>query len=33
MKRPVAVESASAFIGERIKERGDWRGRTLVSQR
>jgi len=30
MKRP--VESASAFIDEKIKELGDWRGKTLVSQ-
>jgi len=25
MKRPVPVESASAFIDEKIKELGDWR--------
>jgi hypothetical protein len=36
MKRPVAVESASAFISasasidEKIKELGDWRGKTLA---
>jgi len=28
MKRP--VESASAFIDEKIKELGDWRGKTLL---
>src|ERR1700690_1411963 len=39
MKRPVAVESASAFISatafidERIKELGDWRGKTLAKVR
>ena len=33
MKKPVAVESASAFIGERIKELGDWRGKTLAKVR
>ena len=33
MKRPVPVESASAFIDERIKELGDWRGKTLVKVR
>jgi hypothetical protein len=32
-KRPVVVESASAFIDERIKERGDWRGKTLAKVR
>jgi len=30
MKRPVPVESASAFIDEKIKELGDWRGKTLA---
>src|SRR2546428_11893548 len=30
MKRPVPVESASALIDERIKELGDWRGKTLA---
>jgi hypothetical protein len=35
MKRPVPVESASAFIAcglidEKIKELGDWRGKTLA---
>jgi hypothetical protein len=29
MKRPVAVESASAFIDEKIRDLGDWRGKTL----
>src|SRR4030081_2961509 len=33
MKRPVAVESASAFIDEKIKELGDWRGKTLAKVR
>ena len=33
MKRPVAVESASASIDERIKELGDWRGKTLAKVR
>jgi hypothetical protein len=33
MKRPVPVESASAFIDERIKELGDWRGKTLANVR
>ena len=33
MKRPVAVESASAFIDEKIKELGDWRGETLAHLR
>src|ERR1700681_4882889 len=33
MKRPVPVESASAFIDERIKELGDWRGKTLARVR
>src|ERR1700676_4112034 len=30
MKKPIAVESASAFIDEKIKELGDWRGKTLA---
>jgi hypothetical protein len=29
MKKPVPVESASALIDEKIKELGDWRGKTL----
>jgi hypothetical protein len=33
MKRPVPVESASALIGDRIKELGDWRGKTLAKVR
>jgi hypothetical protein len=33
MKSPVAVESASAFIDGRIKELGDWRGKTLAKVR
>jgi hypothetical protein len=33
MKRPVAVESASALIDQRIKELGDWRGKTLAKVR
>src|SRR6516164_9859436 len=38
MKRPAPVESASALIGEKIKELADWRGkmlsrlRTLIKQ-
>jgi hypothetical protein len=33
MKRPVPVEPASAFIDEKIKELGDWRGKTLAKVR
>ncbi|MGC2660613.1 MAG: DUF1801 domain-containing protein [Bryobacteraceae bacterium] len=33
MKRPVSVESASALIDQRIKELGDWRGKTLANVR
>ena len=33
MKRPGPVESASALIDEKIKELGDWRGRTLAKVR
>jgi hypothetical protein len=33
MKRPVAVESASARIDQRIRELGDWRGKTLAKVR
>ena len=33
MKRPVPVESASAFIDEKIKELDDWRGKTLSDVR
>jgi hypothetical protein len=33
MKKPVPVESGSAQIDERIKELGDWRGKTLAKVR
>jgi hypothetical protein len=33
MKKPVPVESASAFIDEKIKELADWRGKTLAKVR
>jgi hypothetical protein len=33
MKRTVLVESASALIDEKIKELGDWRGKTLAKVR
>ncbi len=33
MKRPDPVESASALIDEKIKELGDWRGKTLAKVR
>jgi len=33
MKRPVPVESASAFIDEKIKELGEWRGKMLARVR
>ncbi len=33
MKSSVPVESASAFIDEKIKELGDWRGKTLAKVR
>jgi len=33
MNRPVAMESASALIDEKIKELGDWRGQTLAKVR
>ena len=33
MKKPVAGESASARIDERIKQLGDWRGKTLAKVR
>ena len=33
MKKPVPAESGSAFIDERIKELGDWRGKTLARVR
>ena len=33
MKRPVPVETASAFIDEKIKELGDWRWKTFAKVR
>ena len=33
MKRPVPVESTSALIDEKVKELGDWRGKTLAKVR
>src|SRR5712672_2788914 len=33
MKSPVTAESASAFIDEKIKALGDWRGKTLAKVR
>jgi hypothetical protein len=33
MKKPDAVQSASALIDERIKELGDWRGKMLANLR
>jgi hypothetical protein len=33
MKKPVPVDSASGFIDEKIKELGDWRGKTLAKVR
>jgi hypothetical protein len=33
MKGSVPVESASAFIDEKIKQLGDWRGKTLAKVR
>ena len=33
MKKPIPAESASAFIDEKIKELGDWRGKTLARVR
>ncbi len=33
MKRSVPLESASAFIDEKIKELGDWRGKMLAKVR
>ena len=32
-KKPVLAESASALIDQRIKELGDWRGKTLANVR
>jgi hypothetical protein len=33
MKKAVSVESASVLLDERIKELGDWRGKTLARVR
>ena len=33
MKRPVPEKSGSAFIDQKIKELGDWRGKTLAKVR
>ena len=33
MKRTVPMESASALIDERIRDLGDWRGKTLATLR
>ena len=33
MKKPASVESASALIDGKIKELGDWRGKTLAKVR
>ena len=33
MKKPVVAESASAIIDAKIKELGDWRGKTLATVR
>jgi hypothetical protein len=33
MKNPVSAASASALIDEKIKELGDWRGKTLAKVR
>src|SRR6478672_10898842 len=33
MKQPVAVESTSTLIDQKIKELGDWRGKTLAKVR
>src|SRR5258708_39429819 len=33
MKRPDPVESASALMDDKIKELGDWRGKTLAKVR
>ena len=33
MKKPAPVESASALIDQKIKELGDWRGKTLAHLR
>jgi hypothetical protein len=33
MKKPVASQSSSALIDEKIKDLGDWRGKTLAKVR
>src|ERR1700716_3793455 len=33
MKKPVPMESVSAFIDEKIEELGDWRGKMLAKVR
>jgi hypothetical protein len=33
MKKPVPMDSTSALIDEKIKELGDWRGKTLAKVR
>src|ERR1051325_7471396 len=33
MKKPVPEEAASAFIDRKIKQLGDWRGKTLAKVR
>jgi hypothetical protein len=33
MKKPTALESASRLIDDKIKELGDWRGKTLAKVR
>jgi hypothetical protein len=33
MERTIPMETASAFIDERIKQLGDWRGKTLAKVR
>ena len=33
MKKSVPIESASAFIDDKIKQLGDWRGKTLAHVR
>lgn len=33
MKRSIPVESASTFIDEKIRQLGDWRGKTLAKVR
>ena len=33
MKKPIAMESASASIDAKIEELGDWRGKTLAKVR